>query len=66
VRKHVGKGQITLREAVPKCNKDTMITVQLVHKSKKGKKSQGTLTMRAQMVDMRPDNGGLAACCSVS
>ena len=27
VRKHVGKGKIDLRMAVPKCGKDTMVTV---------------------------------------
>ena len=65
VRKHVGKGKINLREAVPKCGKDTMVTVELFHVKKKGEKSQGKLTMRAQLVDMRPGQGA-GGCCVVS
>ena len=64
VKKHVGKGEIDLRAAVPKCGKDTMISVDLVHKTKKGEKPQGKLTMRGQLVDMRPTES--ASCCSIS
>ena len=66
VRKHVGKGKIDLRMAVPKCGKDTMVTVDLVFKSKKGEKPQGRLTMRCQLVDMRPLEGGGGGCCVIS
>jgi hypothetical protein len=56
LKKHIAIGFIPLRTGMPRNGVETTFVIDLIHRSKNGKKDimQGVATIRGQIIDTRP------------